>query len=147
MREILTQKEIEKLLFEGTIAELHVKKKIDDERFECEITYLPPQQKSIWKIDVWNCHGVLKKAEWELGYGSKTEDEEIKWEDVGWFTIPLKKSARITKKERKKIEEILANALESVGGAINWSGFYPFYEIDKIKKILEERLYDKGGEK
>jgi len=139
---ILTKEEIEELLLEGTIAELYVKKKIDDKKFECEITYLPPQQKSVWKIDVWNCHGVLKKASWGLGYGSKYEDEKIKWEDVGWFTIPLKKSARITEKEREKIEEILANALENVGGAINWSGFYPFHEIKKIKNILGDRLYE-----
>jgi len=134
---ILTKKEIEKML--RNIAEIYVRKKIDDEKFECEVTY---SQVDDWSIDVWNCHGVLKKAEWGLGYGSEPENEKIKWEDVGWFTIPLKKNARITKKERKKIEEILFNALDNVGGAINWSGFYPFYEIDKIKKILGERLYD-----
>ena len=95
-----------------------------------------------WLVDVWNCRGVLKPCGFE-GYGNQDDGilrflEEQRpgmkhrWEDVGWFTIPVPANAVLTRRQRRRINSILAEEVERLG-AINQSGFYPV-----SKKAMEK---------
>ena len=93
-----------------------------------------------WIIDVWNCHGVLKRRE-DAGYGGVPEEEGVSWVDLGWFTIPMPTCLKISliKEQNEKIERILFDVIERKG-AINISGFYPVFSTDlkKIENIIKE---------
>ena len=146
---ILTEKEIKKLLIEGDVEEIYIRKKIDENKFEVEITWLPSEllesMKTTWKIDVWNCHGVLKKTEWGLGYGNKPDISPAgKYVCIGYFSIPVRADTELTE-EGKKLEGILFEVINR-HGMINRSGFYPVpdKDIEKIKEIIGNKLYDGG---
>ncbi|MDI6708618.1 MAG: hypothetical protein QME47_06015 [Candidatus Thermoplasmatota archaeon] len=84
-----------------------------------------------WMIDIWNCHGVLKKEEWGVGkdYVPNLNKEKIKMENIGYFSIPVPVGEKLSKKQKKAIEEVLFNAVNREG-AINMSGFYSLLECD-----------------
>jgi len=141
---VVSPEEINDLLQDNRILEIYVNKKIGD-KYELIVTYKPDADKfSEWSIDVWNCHGVLKKTKWGLGYGSTPElPESAEWKDIGYFSIPVVKGSDVSEMEVEKIEKILFDVLHDRGGAINMSGFYPVFkeEMEKIQKILKDRLY------
>jgi len=143
---VLTNEEIDKMLMEGGIEQLYIRKKIDENKFECEITWLPNAEelKTTWKIDVWNCHGVLKKAEWGLGYGSMPDISPAgKYVDIGYFSIPVKHDVELTDEESEKLSKLLFEIIDR-NGMINMSGFYPVKDedIEKIKEIIGDKLYE-----
>jgi len=93
---------------------------------------------TVWCLDVWDCHGVLKMREWGVGCGCKPElPENLMWLDIGFFTIPIPKNEQNLWDERlkNKVDKLLMRILTDNGGAINWSGIYPVY-LDQMQRII-----------
>jgi hypothetical protein len=104
-----------------------------------------------WLIDVWNCHGVLKPCGFE-GYGN--QDPKIleflneqrsgmthRWEAIGWFTIPVPGNAMLSKRQKERIDNILAAEVER-NGMINQSGFYPV-SAKTLEKLERPGMMDR----
>jgi len=98
---------------------------------------------SNWVLDVWDCHGVLKKVAWGVGYGTK-EKIDGEWVDIGYFSIPLKKGTTITEEEKEKVKEILWEVIRYWDGGINISGFYtvPAHLLEELKSVLGSKLVE-----
>jgi len=99
--------------------------------------YLPTP----WVIDVWDCHGVLKRREWGVGYGCKPQlPDGLEWLEVGSFSIPIKSDEKAIWNDRvkRKLNNLLFAILEENDGAINWSGIYPVYahQFDAIVETV-----------
>jgi len=98
-----------------------------------------------WVLDVWDCRGTLKPLEAGVGYGSLFQlPKGWRWYRGQWFSFPVPRGTRVTQKRRAEIEKILYDVLESNGGAINISGWYPVSDehIDAINATLKSNLND-----
>lgn len=149
---VLSQEEINRMLIQNEgIEQIRIIKKVGDNKFKCEITRLSEAElrklKTEWKIDVWNCRGVLKKAVWGLGYGSTPDiSPKGRYIDIGYFIIPIKKDADLTNEECGRLQELLFEIINR-NGMINMSGFYPVEkeDIKRIKEIIGNKLYEGNG--
>jgi len=97
-------------------------------------------------VDVWDCHGVLKNSNWGIGYGCTPDITKLglRWEKVGYFTIPLPKDyPELNEDVKKQVEQVLFEAVQR-NGAINISGWYDFYgggtDGDRLLKALNGKL-------
>lgn len=147
-REILSKEEIVRLLESGKVLEIYVRRRFND-KYECEVTWNPhADELSEWVIDVWNCHGVLKRRAWGVGYGAVPQ-QDCEYVDIGYFSIPVRKGSKLSEEEAKRLEEALSEVVWR-HGAINMSGFYPVLKEDlaKIKEIIRNKLFEekKGDE-
>ncbi len=142
---ILTHEELQDLLRKGIVKEIYVEEVLEPgKKYRCVVDFFEGYEEwSNWRIDVWNCRGVLKPVE-HCGYGSKPEIEGLEWFSVGYFSIPLKKGEKIDNETAEKIEKILFEELDYHGGAINWSGFYPVRHqtMTRLKLILKGKLFE-----
>jgi len=86
---VMTEQEIIEALSGGAVGEVEVLEQVDDGRYRVKVTPSPHSADlSGWVVDVWNCHGVLKRRTWGVGYGSIPPAPCV-WVDLDWFTIPL----------------------------------------------------------
>jgi len=100
--------------------------------------------KIAWVIDVWDCHGVLKKQSWGVGRGCMPElPKGFEWRVIGegWFSLPIKKDMELSESQEKMIEKVLFEAVNRYG-MINKSGIYPVYssDLERLDKALQGNL-------
>jgi len=108
---------------------------------------LPDLIYSGWAIDVWDCYGVLKRADWPWGRGCVPEVAGVRFVRTpeGWFLIPIPVDAKEpSEAQLSEAEGILWQEIERQGGAINISGFYPV-SIDGATR-LDDALFPEDEE-
>lgn len=142
----MTEKEIKDLFDSESVESVYIKKGVGD-KIRVRIEKLTDEEirlrKTEWKVDIWDCHGILKKAEWGLGYGSKPDLKNGEWIDIGWFSVPVKHNKKLTEKEKERAGKVIGKIVDK-RGMINMSGFYPVTDEDfvEIKKILKDKILE-----